>query len=433
MGNCPDVCCFKNVKIIKELKVDINQKKSNENVETNYYLTQPNYSSLLFLQTRMKRFLNNKNDQSQTQSNQNNITYSNMSYNNIISNSKNTIPLQKEATAQFNKNLSQKITEKDEHEEKQKNKNKNNINKMDFVDEQKMYFPKIILYKGSNMFQQDLFSKSNSKHNNSNEDPRNGPFDNKRRKYPKLIQNDFSYEGEWKNGKRDGLGILIKKEIAKFIGEFVEDKISGFGELIDENGDKYIGYWKESKANGLGIYSRKGIISYKGYWVDDKQNGFGTEKWPNLEYIGEYLNGNKEGYGVLNIRDGIYEGEIKDGNMNGIGCLIFKDKRKYLGEFINNKIDGYGILTWPDGKVFVGSFRDDLEDGFGVFYTSKKIYIGVWQSMLLEGEVIVVEGEQRKKQLWDQGKCYKNLSQSYEIYFEKYVDDIIEQRDLYVK
>ena len=124
---------------------------------------------------------------------------------------------------------------------------------------------------------------------------------------------------------------------------------------------------------------------------------------------------------------------MKDGNINGIGCFIFKDKRKYEGEFVNNKIEGYGILTWPDGKVFVGSFKNDLEHGFGVFYTSKKIYIGFWQNMLLSGEVIAIEGDKRKKQLWEQGKCYKNLPQTYDIKFEKYVNEIIKQKDFYVK
>ena len=183
----------------------------------------------------------------------------------------------------------------------------------------------------------------------------------------------------------------------------------------------------------MGIYNKKNIISYKGWWEKDKQNGFGIEKWPKLEYYGEYINGNKEGYGVLNIKDGIYEGEMKDGNLNGIGTFIFKDKRKYEGEFINNKIEGHGILYWPDGKIFVGSFKDDFQNGFGIFYTSQKIYIGIWQNMLLEGEVIVIEGDKRKKQLWEKGECYKNLPQSYVIYFEKYVNDIIKQRDSFIK
>ena len=119
--------------------------------------------------------------------------------------------------------------------------------------------------------------------------------------------------------------------------------------------------------------------------------------------------------------------------MNGIGIFIFKDKRKYEGQFVNNKMEGYGITSWPDGKLFIGSFKDDLQNGFGIFYTSKKIYIGVWQNMLLEGEVIVVEGDKRKKQLWEQGKCYKNLPTNHEIYYEKHVDDIINQKIFFIK
>ena len=427
MGSYPDICCFRNQKIIKELAVDINNN-NNEIANNSNYLTQPNYSSLLFLQARVKRFLNNKNYNSNT--NQNNITTSNMSDNNIISNTKNTFPLQNEPTAQFNNIFFQNITEKDDNEDNYKDEN--NINKIDIIDNKKIYFQNIILNKDLNMFQENLFSENALNYHNK-KDPRNGPFDNQRKKYPKLIQNDFSYEGEWKNGKRDGIGILSKKDTVIFIGEFIENKVNGFGKLIDENGDKYIGYWNDSQASGIGLYNKENIITYKGYWNNDKQHGFGIENWPKLKYIGEYLNGNREGYGVLDIKDGIYEGEMKNGNINGVGSFIFKDKRKYEGEFVNNRIQGHGILIWPDGKIFVGSFKDDLEDGFGIFYTTKKIYIGVWQTTLLEGEVIVIEGEKRKKQIWEKGKCYKNLPQNYKIYFEKYVDDIIKQKDFYVK
>ena len=428
MGNCPEACCFRNVKIVNDYPVQIYSDQ--ENAKYNSYLTQPNYSSLIFLQTRIKRFLNNK------AYNTNEKLASNLIYNqnNNIKTSSNLVvvnTLQKESTGKFNTNFRQQSTDKEEYYENNYQKNINN--KVYFIEEQKINFPKIIMNKGSNMFQEDLFSKQDSKNNKDNKDPRNGPHDGKRRKYPILSQDIFSYEGEWKNGKRDGLGILIKKDVAKFIGQFVEDQVNGFGILIDDNGDEYKGYWKKSKAHGLGIYNKKGIISYKGKWKLDKQNGFGIEKWPQLEYIGEYLNGNKEGYGVLNIRDGIYEGQMKDGNINGVGSFVFKDKRKYQGEFVNNKIEGYGILTWPDGKVFVGGFKDDLEDGFGIFYTSKKIYIGFWQNMILGGEVIIIEGDKKRKQLWEQGKCYKNLPQNYDIKFEKYVDEIIKEKDFYMK
>ena len=427
MGSCPEICCFRKIKIVNDYPVQIYD--NTENAKYNSYSTQPNYSSLIFLQTRVKRYLNNK------AYNSNEKLVSNLLYNqnnNIKTSSNLNIvnTLQKESTAKFMTNFRQQSTGKEEYYE---NNNQKNINNVDFIEEQKLCFPKIILNKGSNMFQEDLFSKQEIKSNKDNKDPRNRPLDGKRRKYPRLSQDIFSYEGEWKNGKRDGLGILIKKDVAIFIGEFTEDQVNGFGKLIDESGDEYKGYWKKSKAHGIGIYNKKGVISYKGNWKNDNQSGFWIEVWPKLEYIGEYSNGNKEGYGVLNIRDGIYQGQMKDGNINGVGSFVFKDRRKYQGEFVNNKIEGYGILTWPDGKVFVGSFKDDLEDGFGIFYTSKKIYIGFWQNMILEGEVIVIEGDKRKKQLWEQGKCYKNLPQNYDIKFEKYVNEIIKQKDFYMK
>ena len=425
MGNCPTICCFRNIQIVNDYPVQINNKI--ESAKYNNYITQPNYSSLIFLQTRIKRYLNSKTYHSNEKLaanllyNSNNNTITNSNINGI-----NQHSFQKESTSNFISNLQRKNTGKEENYEHQKN-----INKIDLIEEQKLNFPKIILNKGTNMFQTDLFSKQKTI---NNEDPRNGPFDGKRRNYPILHKDSFSYEGEWKNGKRDGIGILIKKDIARFLGEFVENKVNGFGKLFfEESGDEYIGYWKDSQTNGIGIYNKRGLISYKGEWKKDKQNGFGVEKWPKFEYEAEDSNGNKEGYGIFNIKDAIYEGEMKDDNFNGIGTFIFKDKRKYEGEFVNNKTEGYGILTFPDGKIFGGRFKDDLEDGFGVFYTSKKIYIGFWQNMILEGEVIVIEGDKRKKQLWEQGKCYKNLPQDYEIVFEKYVDEIIKEKEFYMK
>lgn len=423
MGNCPNICCLRNIKIVNDYPVQINSIENS--LYNSPYLNQPNYSLLIFLQTRIKRYLNNKAINNNEKLNAN-LLYNNQKINFNTSSNINAI---NQTSANLIANIRQQTTDKDEIIEN--SKIQKNVNKIEILEEQKLFFPKIILDKGANMFQEDLFSKQKIK--NNSKDPRNGPFDNKKRKFPILYQDNFSYEGEWKNGKREGMGILIKKDVAKFIGEFIEDKVNGFGKFINENGDDYLGYWKDSQFHGLGIYNKKKIITYKGWWKKDKHNGFGIEKWPKLEYTGDYINGNKEGYGILHIGDGIYEGQMKDGNMNGIGSFIFKDKRKYEGEFVDNKIEGFGILTFPDGKVFVGSFIDDLEDGFGVFYTGKKIYIGFWKNMLLGGEVIVIEGEKKKKQLWEQGKCYKILPQNYEICFEKYLDEIIKQKDIFME
>ena len=419
MGSCPQNCklfCFENSQTVKGLNVQIY-----DNID-NKYLSQPNFSSLIFLQFKIKKYLRNKKSLSSSNFIKlkaiNSIKSNSSSNNNNINNNAYKIILNDHSNNKFNMNYLRKTTDKEDKYEPKKY-----IKKLDLIDNE-IIFPKLIKNKGPNLFQQDLFQNKIS--------PKQYPLDNKRRKFPILIQGDFSYEGEWKNGKRDGLGIYIKKNVAKFIGYFIEDQVEGFGKLTDRNGDVYIGYWLTSQASGFGIYTRKKIISYKGYWKNDKQDKFGIEVWPKFDYIGDYSNGVKEGYGIMNIKGGIYEGEMKGGNFNGIGKFTFNNKRRYEGEFINNKMEGYGILYLPGNKIFVGHFKDDIQDGFGVFYTNKKIYIGFWQNMLLKGEVIIIDENKIKKQIWEEGKLYKNLPSNYKIFFEKYIEDIIYEKDFFI-
>ena len=419
MGSCPHTCkiyCFEDTNIVQGFQVPIYDEIEKK------FSTQPNYSYLIFLQIRIRRYLRYK----KLISSSNFIKYKTINTIKSNSSSNNNInaPKIKEVdyknNIRFNPNFLRKTTDKEDQNESQKS-----LNKISPINKDKFNFPKLILNKGSNIFQKDLFKYSIG--------PKNFPNDNKRRKFPKIIQGDFSYEGEWKNGKRDGLGIYIKKNSAKFIGYFFQDFAKGFGKLTNGNGDEYLGYWDYSQANGIGIYTRKKIISYKGWWKNDKQDKFGIEQWPKLEFVGDYSEGVKEGYGIMNIKDGIYEGQMKGGNFNGIGKFVFNDKRRYEGEFVNNKMEGYGILYFPGNKIFVGHFKDDLQDGFGVFYTNKKIYMGFWQNMLLEGEVIIIEGNKKKKQIWEEGRLCKTLQSNYKIVFEKYIEDIINEKDFFIK
>ena len=92
---------------------------------------------------------------------------------------------------------------------------------------------------------------------------------------------------------------------------------------------------------------------------------------------------------------------------------------------MNNKMHGFGIITWPDGKFYEGEFIDDRKEGFGVYYSKKKIYMGMWKNSLLEGEVIVIDGRKIKKQLWENGKASKHLQPDKPMIFEKFVEEII--------
>ena len=142
-------------------------------------------------------------------------------------------------------------------------------------------------------FAEDPFYKPLKDTKDTSNDPLNGPIDNVLRGYPKIEQDEFSY-GEWKNRKRDGVEVLIWKNVAKFIGEFLEDMMWGFGILHHDDRDKYMRYLEEFKAKGVGKYHTKKIMNYDEYWDNDKQNVFDMEKWPrNTQFEGEYLDENK--------------------------------------------------------------------------------------------------------------------------------------------
>ena len=266
--------------------------------------------------------------------------------------------------------------------------------------------------------------------------PRMAPYDNIRRFYQAItdISENQTYKGEWKNGKRDGLGNLLIGDSVKFIGNFREDKISGFGKLEHSMG-KYKGFWRNFLAVGVGEYIKniREMGRYIGYWKNNKQNIFGIENYNNLgmKYTGQYKNGVKEGIGVFQFKEGAkYEGEFKMQKMEGVGTYSSVDNQVYQGEWRRNNMNGYGMIFWPNGNRFEGEFFEDKKEGFGVFFSGSKIFMGVWENNLLEGNVIVVEENKIKKQFWKNGKPLKILDKDTFIYFEKFVDNVKEENKM---
>ena len=62
--------------------------------------------------------------------------------------------------------------------------------------------------------------------------------------------NGSVYEGQWRNGVREG-----------------------FGRLIHVTGDMYEGDWRGDKANGYGVFSNLQGYQFEGQWRDDCQDG----------------------------------------------------------------------------------------------------------------------------------------------------------------
>ena len=118
----------------------------------------------------------------------------------------------------------------------------------------------------------------------------------------------YIYDGEWKDGRRDGQGTICKSDGSLYGGEW-KDGNRRSKRIRIRNGEPL---WDGMKCEG---------ISYEGAWKDDEMHGKGNYKWADgRSYEGEFKHGKKHGNGTYKWPDGSsYKGEWKDGVRHGKG------------------------------------------------------------------------------------------------------------------
>ncbi|MFD2742284.1 MULTISPECIES: PLD nuclease N-terminal domain-containing protein [Sphingobacterium] len=80
-----------------------------------------------------------------------------------------------------------------------------------------------------------------------------------------------TYNGDWKENKRDGYGVYNWKDGVRYEGEFRQDKREGKGSYYWPSGERYVGQWKNNQRHGQGVlYDKDGNVSYDGNWENDK-------------------------------------------------------------------------------------------------------------------------------------------------------------------
>ena len=98
------------------------------------------------------------------------------------------------------------------------------------------------------------------------------------------------YTGDVKNGKPDGLGILIYSLGGKDFGRWKDGKHNGQGTFTSPYGSKYVGKWKNGMKNGQGSYYYPSGTKYVGEYKDGKRwNGTQHDKDGNIMI--KYVNG----------------------------------------------------------------------------------------------------------------------------------------------
>jgi len=81
---------------------------------------------------------------------------------------------------------------------------------------------------------------------------------------------EYTYEGDWKAGRKCGDGEIKYSDGEKYIGEFDNDMFEGYGTYTYANGDCYEGNWKHGKRSGEGKLVKSNGEEIYGLWENNE-------------------------------------------------------------------------------------------------------------------------------------------------------------------
>lgn len=157
------------------------------------------------------------------------------------------------------------------------------------------------------------------------------------------FSNYDKYEGDWHNGKMEGCGIYQfydekkDKYIVKYKGHFYRSLFEGEGKMGYQDHSVYYGQWRSGKREGMGqLFLNEGTL-LSGIWQNDHLTE-GVAIMPNRQrYCGGLGSGYRfHGWGTLFSPDGSWaqgewsKGELVNGNVFSADgtCRVFADGKQ---------------------------------------------------------------------------------------------------------
>ena len=175
--------------------------------------------------------------------------------------------------------------------------------------------------------------------------------------YEDDVDNYFvkSYDGIFRSGKKEGIGLEKYKNNEYYIGEFVKDLRHGKGTLYNENGAiKIDSNWEcgsSIDSKSITEYWENGKLKYKGEYNGTSYNGKGVfvDKESDLMFDGKF-NLNKFTEGKLISDKGIkmFEGSFSFDNLSW--TCPFPTKGKIFDKDCNEIIDSEYIFSGIDSE-----------------------------------------------------------------------------------
>uniref|UniRef100_A0A3B3S3X8 MORN repeat-containing protein 4 n=1 Tax=Paramormyrops kingsleyae TaxID=1676925 RepID=A0A3B3S3X8_9TELE len=127
------------------------------------------------------------------------------------------------------------------------------------------------------------------------------------------------------------------------------------GSFTYSSGEEYHGDWKEGRRHGLGQLKFSDGTCYTGQFENGLFNGCGVLAFPDgSRYEGDFVQGKFQGVGVFIRFDGMkFEGEFKGGRVEGYGNALL-EIWVYLLEPMNSRwLLGLSVMILPSWIVKV--------------------------------------------------------------------------------
>ena len=161
----------------------------------------------------------------------------------------------------------------------------------------------------------------------------------------------YTYEGDFHHGRKHGVGTFTTPDGGRYVGEFVDDEITGRGERAWGDGRTYVGTFTLGEMNGEGRLTRPDGGSYDGGWRANRRHGRGVDTHgPTGDtYDGEWVDGKRHGVGVAVLRrsaggEETYEGAWERDERHGEGRMENRSTGEtYSGGWREGKRHGVGV------------------------------------------------------------------------------------------
>jgi hypothetical protein len=90
--------------------------------------------------------------------------------------------------------------------------------------------------------------------------------------YGKCTSHKETYEGNWEDNMKKGLGTsILLATNTKYVGYFLNNNKHGKGKVICQNKSSYDGDWVDNKRKGYGRATYPDKSVYEGEWVNNNQ------------------------------------------------------------------------------------------------------------------------------------------------------------------